>query len=504
MERHTSQHGHEASARRSELCAAGSITAEHTLRRRRTARTPQNAVGPLAAVVLDEGQLPGVRAGAVLLPEPPRARPRLAAQRALQQVVLGQGHVLAEQAQLRRGVRLGARAAPRAHAADARARRGRRDGGQPQRVARVLPRAHLWIADIDTERFRNTAQFAWASRQKRRHGCFDDADAWRDPRVHALFGVDSSNFTALRALPLPPVLDLIIDDAAHVLSHQVAALEALWPRLGAGGYYIVEDLTVGALSWLHGAAAADQLARVPTNNSGCGHECQYAQRPADHPFLKRLLPAMAERRAAEDALRRGAPLPRTLERILDSNEWFWASTGVHVGGGLDSSLIIHKTEARSSVGPAAAVAPAAAAMAAGELKAAAAPPPPPPPPRPSPPRQAKRTTTTPTTLRRAPSERAAARGGGEPARRAARRAPRRAPRRGGGRRRRPGLGGRARRPAPGPRVARRRRVPRSARRRRLPLRARRRREQRGARLPRAARRARDLVRVSNYVEFLES
>ena len=236
-----------------------------------------------------------------------------------------------------------------------------------------FPRAHLWIADIDTERFRNTAQFAWASRQKRRHGCFDDADAWRDPRVHALFGVDSSNFTALRALPLPPVLDLIIDDAAHVLSHQVAALEALWPRLGAGGYYIVEDLTVGALSWLHGAAAADQLARVPTNNSGCGHECQYAQRPADHPFLKRLLPAMAERRAAEDALRRGAPLPRTLERILDSNEWFWASTGVHVGGGLDSSLIIHKTEARSSVGPAAAVAPAAAAMAAGELKAAAAP-----------------------------------------------------------------------------------------------------------------------------------
>ena len=236
-----------------------------------------------------------------------------------------------------------------------------------------FPRAHLWIADIDTERFRNTAQFAWASRQKRRHGCFDDADAWRDPRVHALFGVDSSNFTALRALPLPPVLDLIIDDAAHVLSHQVAALEALWPRLGAGGYYIVEDLTVGALSWLHGAAAADQLARVPTNNSGCGHECQYAQRPADHPFLKRLLPAMAERRAAEDALRRGAPLPRTLEKILDSNEWFWASTGVHVGGGLDSSLIIHKTEARSSVGPAAAVAPAAAAMAAGELKAAAAP-----------------------------------------------------------------------------------------------------------------------------------
>ena len=88
-----------------------------------------------------------------------------------------------------------------------------------------FPRAQLWVADLDVERFRNKAQFAWASRQKRRHGCFDDADAWRDPRVHALFGVDSSNFTALRALPLPPVLDLIIDDAAHVLAHQITSLE---------------------------------------------------------------------------------------------------------------------------------------------------------------------------------------------------------------------------------------------------------------------------------------
>ena len=254
-----------------------------------------------------------MRAGAVLLPEPPRADHGSPLNALFNKWCSDKGTYWLSKHNYGAAYDSVLRPRRATDAAPARARRGRRDGRQPQRVARVLPaRAPVDRRHRHRALPQRRAQWAWASRQKRRHGCFDDADAWRAPRVHPLFGVDSSNFTALRALPLPPVLDLIIDDAAHVLSHQVAALEALWPRLGAGGYYIVEDLTVGALSWLYGAAAADQLARVPTNNSGCGHECQYAQRPADHPFLKRLLPAMAERRAAEDALRRGAPLPRTL------------------------------------------------------------------------------------------------------------------------------------------------------------------------------------------------
>lgn len=146
-----------------------------------------------------------------------------------------------------------------------------------------FPKAEYWIVDIDVRRFDDKKQFAWAARQKRRHGCYDDPDVWTAPRVHPLFGVDSSNRTMLRALPLPPQLEVIIDDASHALAHQLVALEALWPRLAPGGYYIVEDLTIGSLPWMKGAAGADQEARAPSNNTrqspqgSCGHECFYLQ-----------------------------------------------------------------------------------------------------------------------------------------------------------------------------------------------------------------------------------
>ena len=61
--------------------------------------------------------------------------------------------------------------------------------------------------DVDVARFNDAKQFKWAIRQKRRHGCFDDADVWKDPRVHPFFGTDASNMTTLRALPLPPAQD---------------------------------------------------------------------------------------------------------------------------------------------------------------------------------------------------------------------------------------------------------------------------------------------------------
>ena len=95
-----------------------------------------------------------------------------------------------------------------------------------------FPKAEFWIAEIDVARFQDKKQWAWASRQKRRHGCFDDPNVWSAPRVHPLFGVDSSNRTQLRNLPLPAEgVDLIIDDGSRGSNNDTAT----YPRRGSPG-----------------------------------------------------------------------------------------------------------------------------------------------------------------------------------------------------------------------------------------------------------------------------
>ena len=86
---------------------------------------------------------------------------------------------------------------------------------------------------------------------------------------------------------------------------------------------------MGALPWLRGEALQDQVRRAPSSNNvtECKGECHYVQRPAEHPFLKRLVPSLEVRKEAEAALLRGARLPSAVARILDENQWSWAITG---------------------------------------------------------------------------------------------------------------------------------------------------------------------------------
>jgi len=35
--------------------------------------------------------------------------------------------------------------------------------------------------------------------------------------------------------------DIIIDDGSHMMSHQIASFEALWPHVTSGGLYVIED-----------------------------------------------------------------------------------------------------------------------------------------------------------------------------------------------------------------------------------------------------------------------
>jgi hypothetical protein len=72
------------------------------------------------------------------------------------------------------------------------------------------------------------------------------------------------------------------------------------------------------------------------------------QRPSEHPFIKRLIPTIANQQAAREALSLGPGLPFAIERILDNNAWFYTITGAHAGGGLDSTIIIQKTQSESS------------------------------------------------------------------------------------------------------------------------------------------------------------
>ena len=58
--------------------------------------------------------------------------------------------------------------------------------------------------------------------------------------------------------------DLIIDDGSHRFLDQQATLHVLWPRVRPGGFYIVEDVLVGALPWDAGHAK-----QVPTSNANC-------------------------------------------------------------------------------------------------------------------------------------------------------------------------------------------------------------------------------------------
>ena len=72
---------------------------------------------------------------------------------------------------------------------------------------------------------------------------------WKDPRVHLTLETDASNREQLQRVRVPEELDIIIDDGSHKFGDQEATLHTLWPRLRPGGFYIVEDMLVGALPW---------------------------------------------------------------------------------------------------------------------------------------------------------------------------------------------------------------------------------------------------------------
>lgn len=120
--------------------------------------------------------------------------------------------------------------------------------------------------------------------------------------------------------------DIIIDDAEHTLDNQVSLLSALWPKLTAGGFYIIEDLFVGELPWGGHACGPRHRGFIRYDGAATGGETIFLPRhPQDLNYLNR------------------KNLPANIQSILDNNSHFFTITAVGGGGGLHMMLVIVKS-----------------------------------------------------------------------------------------------------------------------------------------------------------------
>jgi SAM-dependent methyltransferase len=214
-----------------------------------------------------------------------------------------------------------------------------------QAWATYFPNAHVYPVDIKTrkevaERARPGGATDKLVKHQAQFGCEYNRSMWDNPRVHLTLETDAADTEQLKRVPLPAQLDIILDDGSHKYLDQQRTLHVLWPRLRPGGFYIIEDMLVGALPW-----SKDHANQVPTQNSDCGPECFFPQRLAEHPFLFDRFGHLKGTHVPS------VPLEPRTKALLRAHDWFWVVTGVHQGGGLDCSLIIRKSGPPIGPGP---------------------------------------------------------------------------------------------------------------------------------------------------------
>jgi len=206
-----------------------------------------------------------------------------------------------------------------------------------QAWANYFPNAHVYPVDIKTrkevaERARPGGATDRLVKHQAQFGCDYNRSMWDNPRVHLTLETDASDPKQLGTVRLPEQLDVILDDGSHKYLDQQRTLHALWPRLRPGGFYIIEDMLVGALPWSH-----EHAKQVPTTNTDCGVECFFPQRLAEHPFLFDRFGHLKGASAPP------VSLEERTKALLRQHDWFWVVTGVHQGGGLDASMVIRKS-----------------------------------------------------------------------------------------------------------------------------------------------------------------
>lgn len=122
---------------------------------------------------------------------------------------------------------------------------GIKDGGSTALIALVAEPELLLAADLEAEIPPLFAQLV--------------ADHHLEGRLVTAFGLDQGDRAALTGFVdahLPGAgLDLVIDDASHILAPTRTSFEVLFPRLRSGGLFVIED-------WSSECFAAARLARV--------------------------------------------------------------------------------------------------------------------------------------------------------------------------------------------------------------------------------------------------
>lgn len=79
-------------------------------------------------------------------------------------------------------------------------------------------------------------------------------------RISVVIGDQTKRSTLDKALNMLPSVDVIIDDGSHINNLTIASFEYLWPRLRAGGVYVIEDtVCVGELRLGNTRAQTEQL-----------------------------------------------------------------------------------------------------------------------------------------------------------------------------------------------------------------------------------------------------
>jgi predicted O-methyltransferase YrrM len=139
---------------------------------------------------------------------------------------------------------------------------------------------------------------------------FIDERDLRD-RVHTYYGFDQSDGDGLRRLVGDEFgdrpIDLVVDDASHLLGPTRASFNALFPHVRPGGVYVIEDW-----SWLHGVEAAllADIAADPTIRERLEEQAR-ARRRVDTPLSVLLF----------ELILASAYAPQAFEEILVADGW---------------------------------------------------------------------------------------------------------------------------------------------------------------------------------------